>query len=78
MDDSAWATSTNGRLFVVDAKLNATYIIRANFKAGQAYTEAPSDSGVAGFVGTLGLTTGTITPIAVGFGSPSGLIYVPN
>jgi hypothetical protein len=42
------------------------------------YTEAPSDSGVAAFVGTADLTTGTITPVIIGLGSPTGLAFIPN
>src|SRR5579872_435963 len=53
VDDTVWATSAKGRLLVVDGKRNAIYWIRASFVPGTVYTEAPSDSGVAGFVGTI-------------------------
>jgi hypothetical protein len=78
VDDTIWATARNGRMLVVDAKANVIYSIRAAFKTGTVYTEAPSDSGVNGFVGTLDLSTGFITPVAIGFGSPTGLFFLPN
>ena len=77
-DDSAWATSPKGRMFLVDGSLNATYIIRTNWVEGAAYTSVPSNSLVAGFVGSLDLTTGTINPIIVGLKNPHGMIFVPD
>jgi hypothetical protein len=78
VDDSAWATAKEGKLFVVDSKANAIYIVRADFTPGTVYTEAPADSGVAGFVGTIDLTTGAITPVIIGLKSPTGLIFVAD
>ncbi|MBV9358599.1 MAG: hypothetical protein JO023_24070 [Chloroflexi bacterium] len=65
-------------MLVVDGAANVIYAITAGFKPGTVYTEAPSDSGVASFLGTLDLKTGTVTPIAVGFQSPTGLLFVPG
>lgn len=48
----------------------------AHFQAGEILTEAPSDSGVAGFVGWVDPIAGIVTPIAIGFGSPSGMLWV--
>ncbi len=78
IDDTVWAKRAEGRLFVVDATQNAIYVIRSEFKPGTVYTEAPNDSGVASFVGTVNLTTGTITPVAIGFVKPTGLLFVPD
>lgn len=78
LDDTVWATSSEGTLFVVDGKANTIYTMTTQFKPGTVYTEAPSDSGVAGFVGTLDLQTGTVRPVAVGFNSPTGLLFVPS
>ena len=67
-------------MLIVDTKLNAIYKVSINktdLVPGTVYTEAPSDSGVAGFVGTLDLKTGTITPVIIGLGSPSGLGFLP-
>lgn len=78
VDDTVWATSPDGILFIVDGPANVTYLARTHFVVGTAYTEAPNDSGVASFVGTLDLTTGIITPVLIGFSSPTGLLFVPS
>jgi sugar lactone lactonase YvrE len=79
LDDTVWATSTHGRLLVSDSKTGNTYWIRSNqFTLGTIYTETPSDSGVAGALGTVAPSTGIITPFAIGFGSPSGMLFVPD
>jgi hypothetical protein len=49
-----------------------------NSAAGTIYTEAPNDSGVPGFIGTVDLTTGFIHPVMIGFGHPTGMAYVPD
>jgi hypothetical protein len=33
---------------------------------------------VVGFIGTIDLTTGFITPVSTGWTKPTGLIFVPN
>ncbi|HLJ32613.1 MAG TPA: hypothetical protein VKU38_03135 [Ktedonobacteraceae bacterium] len=78
LDDTVWATSTSGRLLVVDASGNTVWISAPQFTPGTVYTEAPSDSGTAGFVGVVDLSTGIVTPVVIGFGSPSGMLFVPN
>jgi hypothetical protein len=75
LDDTVYATTKNGLLYVVDAVANAIYTIRGPLVAGGLYTEAPSDSGVAGFAGMVNPTTGTVTPMFTGFGSPTGLFF---
>ncbi len=78
LDDTVWATAASGRLFVVDATRNAVDVLTANFVPNTIYTETPDDSGVAGLVGTIDPATGIVTPIAIGFGKPTGLLFVPN
>ncbi|HEX4219565.1 MAG TPA: hypothetical protein VHZ02_14415 [Acidimicrobiales bacterium] len=78
VNDVEWATASTGTLYVTDNKTNTVYAIDSSFPVGTVFVSAPSDSGVAGFVGTLDLNTGTITPIATGFGSPQGLLFVPG
>lgn len=78
LDDTAWATANSGRLFVVDAARNAIYVLTAAFVPNAVYTETPSDSGVAGLVGTIDPASGIVAPIAIGFGKPTGLLFVPN
>ena len=81
VDDTLWIPATKGKMLVVDGEANTIYAVtidRTGFTKGTVYTEAPSDSGVAGFVGTLDLTTGTITPAIIGLGSPTGLAFLPE
>ena len=78
LDDTVWATSTSGRLLVSDSSGNTVWISVPQFTPGTVYTEAPSDSGTAGFVGVVDLSTGIVTPVVIGFGSPSGMLFVPN
>jgi hypothetical protein len=78
LDDTVYATQRHGFLYVVDQKKNAIYALAGRLQPGTLYTEAPSDSYVAAFVGTVDASTGTITPIVTHFGSPTGLIFVPG
>lgn len=75
IDDFVWTTTTNGRLLIVDGPTNTVWQMTGHFALNTIFVEAPSDSGVAGFVGTLDPKTGTITPVAVGFSSPTGLEF---
>lgn len=79
LDDTVWATSTHGRLLIVDGGTNATYWISVpNFVPGAVYTEAPNDSGVIDFVGVVDLTTGFVQPVVIGFSQATGMLFVPN
>ncbi len=78
LDDTIWTQSGPGRLFITDGKNNTVYTLRTNAPAGTIFTAVPGDSAVAGFIGTVSIATGNVTPIAVGFGSPTGLIFVPD
>ena len=78
LDDTVWAKGS-GRLLVADGTLNATLWISANyFDSAFAYTQLPNDSGVAGVVGKVDLGTGIITPLVIGLGKPTGMLWVPN
>lgn len=79
LDDTVWASSTQGRLLVVDGSLGRTFWLRApHFNVGDIYTQTPDDSGVAGLVAVVDPGTGIITPIALGFGKPTGMLFVPD
>ena len=79
LDDTVWATSTQGRLLVTDGVTGNTYWISpTHFVPGTVYTEAPDDSGVVGFVGVVDLKTGFITPVVIGLLHPTGMLFVPN
>ena len=77
LDDTVWATGA-GRLLVTDGTSGFTYWIDGNFSAGTILTQAPNDSGVTNFVGTVDPATGYITPFAIGFGKATGMIFVPS
>lgn len=79
LDDTVFPTQSKGRLLVTDGVTNTTYWIRANtFVPGSIYTEAPDDSGVAGFVGVVDPATGIVYPQVIGFIHPTGMLFVPN
>ncbi len=76
-DDTVWATANSGSLYVVDGGKNAIYTLKWSGPKGTVFTEAPNDSGVVGFVGTIDLTTGFINPVSTGWSKPTGLLFVP-
>jgi hypothetical protein len=61
LDDTVWATAARGQLRVADGTLYIVYSLRTIFPQGVgsnvAFTEAPDDSGLASFVGTVDVTT---------------------
>jgi hypothetical protein len=78
LDDTVWSTALHGRLLITDGNSNAIYWVHVDSVAGTIYTEAPNDSGVPGFIGTLDLTTGFMHPVMIGFAHPTGMAYVPD
>jgi hypothetical protein len=78
LEDTVWATSAVGELFVVDATANTIYSIRSAFVPGTVFTETPNDSSIASMVGTVNLTTGVVSPQVLGFGKATGLLFVPG
>lgn len=78
INDTAFATSSKGTLYITDNANNSVDAITGTFKPGTAFVAAPGDSGVAGFVGTLSLTTGIITPVFTNLASPAGLLFIPG
>ena len=78
LEDTVWPSGP-GRLLVVDGgSTGATYWIDGNFSNGDIYTQAPNDSGIDNFVGVLNPATGFVTPIAIGFGKATGLVFIPK
>lgn len=78
VDDAIWPTAPNGRLLVADTGANTIYALRTTFDTGTLYAATPNDSGVAGMVGTIDQATGIITPVALGFQSPHGELFLPD
>jgi len=67
-----------GRLLIVDSATGKTYWIHATFNVDTVYTETYYSAGVEAVVGQLDPGTGNITPIAIGFTDPTGLLFVPD
>lgn len=79
VNDTAFATTRQGTLYVTDNANNSLIAIRGSFPVGTAYSAVPKDSSVhPGTVGTLNLSTGTVSPFATGLGSPAGMVFVPS
>jgi hypothetical protein len=75
VDDTAFAPSPHAYMLFSDVSGDTIYRIDNRgfgFEPGTAY----STSDTAALVGTLNLDNGVLTPIATGFGSTRGLIFV--
>ncbi len=77
VDDTAFAPE--GRSFMLFSDVNANTVYRLDapkfgFEPGTAY----STSDTAGIVGALNLDNGVLTPIATGFGSARGMVFVSD
>lgn len=78
VDDVRWADASGGDLYVVDQQANQIWVISGPFAAGAAYASVPSGSPMAGTIGRVDLSSGSVTPFATGLTSPKGLLYVGN
>ena len=76
VDDSVFPTSPKGCVLVTDNNSGVYSICSSVWVPGTAYAAAPNDSGVIGFVGTVSLSSGTITPIVVGIANPHGMAFL--
>jgi hypothetical protein len=77
LEDTVWPSGP-GRLLVVDGASGVTYWISGSFANGDIYTQSPNDSGVDNFVAVINAATGFETPIAIGFGKATGMVFVPS
>ena len=77
LDDTIWTTSERGKFFIVDGVTGIIYTVAFDVPVGTIFTEAPDDSGVAGFVGTVSPATGFIHPVITGLQHPTGLALLP-
>lgn len=83
IDDTFFTPSRRGFYLVADTPANTVYVIsKPAFASGVPYSAgvgAPDSQGNSvGFVGTLDLDSGYITPVVSGFQSPHGLAFVPT
>jgi len=76
VDDTAFATTASGTLYVADRDANTVYTISSTkFVAGEPYS-AGNDA-TTGFVSQLSLETGDLSPIVTGLVSPHGMVFLP-
>lgn len=79
VDDVRWTTRPDGALFLVDAARDQIDEITGPFPAGVAITAIDDDSpALASDLGVIHLSTGNVQPVATGFGSPKGILYLPS
>ena len=76
VDDTAFAPE--GRSFMLFSDVSANTIYRLDAKFGFEPGTAYSASDTAGIVGALNLDNGVLTPIATGFGSTRGMVFVSD
>ena len=90
VDDTRWATSASGTLYVSDSSANTVDAVTGPFQPGTAYAavtpcnanNAPTNCPAPGFpqnyLGTIDLSTGKITAFTVnGPLAPKGMVFVP-
>jgi len=90
VDDTAWATSASGTLYVTDSSANTVDAVTGSFTPGTAYTavtpcnanSAPANCPAPGYpadsLGTINLTTGALSSVTViGPLTPKGMVFVP-
>jgi hypothetical protein len=93
VDDTAWATSASGSLYVTDSSADTVDVITGPFKVGTAYTSiTPCNANAAPAVcpassapqygpnslGTINLVTGALSKVTYsGALTPKGLVFVP-
>jgi hypothetical protein len=70
VDDTTFASSAKGTLYVVDNAAGQIIAITGNFQQGQAF-------GSASGLSTIDLKTGQVTPFGSSVKTPKGLLFVP-
>jgi hypothetical protein len=80
VDDVAWATDSQGTLYVVDHGANVVYAVTGPFAAGQSFAGLDSigSASSTGEVDRLDLASGSMTPFLTGLQVAKGLLYAPG
>jgi hypothetical protein len=92
INDTAWATSVRGTLFITDTDDDIVDILSGTFKPGTAYvavtpcdansapSKCPGPGFSANYLGALDLATGTVSPVDLGTlrAEPNGLYFLPG
>jgi hypothetical protein len=77
VDDTAWATSSNGTLYITENAVGKVKAITGPFTPGTAFVAVTPATGST-FLGTLDLQTGAITAYGPPNITPNGLLFVPS
>ena len=84
LDDTVFATQSQGRILVADKDLGAVYSITAPYFAPDAaysavsvFSSPTAPNPTESFVGQTNLTTGFVTPIVTGMSNPGGMAFIP-
>jgi len=78
IDDTVFPSSAKGCVLVADNASGVYSICSSLWIPGTAYSAAPNDSTVIGFVGSLSLSSGALQPIVVGISNPHGMAFLPQ
>lgn len=78
IDDLLFIPQARGTMFVVSDTQNVVYRVTSTFKVGTVYVAAGHGAPVSGFVGTMDLTTGYITPVIAGVDGATGFAFAPS
>ncbi len=78
VDDTVWPSTSKGCILVADNSSGVYSICSDLWVPGTAYSSSPNDSTVAGFVGSLSLSSGTLIPLVVGIANPHGMAFLPR
>jgi hypothetical protein len=83
IDDSAWATESDGALYITDSKSNRVDVLLGHFDPGTTFVSVNQcdannpPSPCANYLGTLDLTTGLVSAVDLGAQTvqPKGLLF---
>lgn len=64
IDDTAWATSSHGRLYITDNSGDTVNVVTGPFRPGTAFV-AVTPTGKAAYLGTLNMSTGQVSPVTL-------------
>jgi hypothetical protein len=78
VDDTVFPSTAKGCVLVADNNSGVYSICSSVWVPGTPYTAAPNDSTVIGFIGTISMSNGAITPIVVGIANPHGMAFIPQ
>ncbi len=79
VDDTVFATSASGTLFVSDTPANAVYALSSRrFALGKPYSATTTVPTGSNYVGELYLDSGATVPVLTGLNAPHGMAFMPR